>query len=72
MPARKKTENRITPPKASVSRPDEVRASLSKLGIDEQDVSAALAAVRRRVSGPAGTSDGPDGLLAEYKNGPDV
>ncbi len=46
MPARKKTSNRITLPEASVSRADEVRASVSQLGIDEQDVSAALAFAR--------------------------
>ncbi len=49
MTARKKPEKRITPSKSSGSRADEVRARVAQIGISEQDVALALAAVRHRI-----------------------
>lgn len=46
MPARKRAENRLKLPRASVGRADEVRAQLAQLGIDKRDVADAVRWVR--------------------------
>ncbi|MFZ0817799.1 MAG: hypothetical protein WAM78_19900 [Candidatus Sulfotelmatobacter sp.] len=47
MPARKKIGDRITPPKAFVSRADEVRDRLFQLGIEEEDIADAVRWARK-------------------------
>ena len=48
MPPRKKAENGITLPKTAVRRADEVRTRLRQLGIEEQDVTAAVSWAREK------------------------
>jgi hypothetical protein len=62
MTTRRKSEDRITLSKASVSCADAVRARLAQLGVDERDVTAAVLAAQRR---SVATSAGPaQGLIA--------
>jgi hypothetical protein len=46
MPTKKMADKRVTLAKVPVSRADEVRARLAKIGIDERDVAAAVSWAR--------------------------